>query len=135
MLGADQRSHARVAIEPRAEPNGLRAFDQCLDDARIDGAFDQDAARGGADLALIDEDAEQRVRQQGTAGQIELGELDADGIRPRAQERSSPARCANAQRRPGAAARRDRESGPGGSEHRRGKAAGLNATTAAATVT
>src|SRR5215472_4391048 len=75
---ADERAHFRVAIERRAEANGLRLGGHRFHEFRIDGLFHQDAAARRTDFALIDEDAEERA----VNGRLEIrvGEKDVGGF-------------------------------------------------------
>ena len=62
LLAADQRTHLRRAIERRGRAViVLRLLDHRVDELLVDRPLDQNAAAGRADLALVDEHAEQRA--------------------------------------------------------------------------
>ena len=58
---ADERPHLGVAFERRTELDALGFFGHGFDEFGINLFFDQDAAAGGTDFALIDEHAEERA--------------------------------------------------------------------------
>src|SRR5439155_25820091 len=60
LLGADERPHFRVAVDPRPEFNRPRLFDHRVDELLVNRPLHENPAAGGADLALIEEDAEER---------------------------------------------------------------------------
>ncbi len=59
LLFADQRTHLGFAIERSTKLNALGLLRHGVDEFRIDFLFDEDAAAGGADFALIDKHAEE----------------------------------------------------------------------------
>src|SRR5271170_683747 len=61
LLLADDRTHFRLAIERRAQSDGLRLCRHCLDKFRIDFLLDENPTACRAHLALIDEDTEERA--------------------------------------------------------------------------
>ena len=81
LLFADQRAHLGVALERRAELDGLGFGRHGFDKLAVDGALDQDAAAGRADFALVDEDAEERAVDGGFevgVGEEDVGRLAAE---------------------------------------------------------
>ena len=61
LLAADERAHLRGAIERLADRDGSRLLDHRVDELLVDRPLDQDAAACRADLALVEEHAEQRA--------------------------------------------------------------------------
>ena len=81
LLLADQRSHFRVAIERRAQLDGLGFLGHGIDKLLVDRLLHQNAAAGGTDFALIDEDAEERAVDGGfeiRVGEENVGRLAAE---------------------------------------------------------
>src|SRR5580698_3707086 len=58
---ADQRTHFRFALERRAKLDALGLLGHRFHKYGVDFLFDENAAARGTDLALIDEDAEERA--------------------------------------------------------------------------
>ena len=78
---ADQRAHLGVAFERRTELDLLGLLGHRFDELLVDGFLHQDAAAGGADFALIDEDAEERAVDGGfeiSIGEEDVGRLAAE---------------------------------------------------------
>ena len=78
---ADQRTHLGFAIEWRAEFDFLGFLGHGFDELFVDRLLDEDAAAGGADFALIDEDAEERAVDGGFeigVGEKDVGRLAAE---------------------------------------------------------
>src|SRR5215472_15972490 len=78
---ADQRSHLGFAREWRAELDAFRLLGHGLHEPRVDGALYEDAAASRANLALVDEDAEQRAvdsRFEVGVGEEYVGRLAAE---------------------------------------------------------
>ena len=71
---ADQRAHLGVAIERRAQLDLFRFLGHGIDEFLVNRLLDQDAAACRTDLALVDEDAEQRAVDGGL--EIGVGEKD-----------------------------------------------------------
>ena len=59
LLRAHQRAHLGLPVHPRAEPDGLRLGRRRVHELLVDVLLDQHPAPGGADLALVDEGAEE----------------------------------------------------------------------------
>src|SRR5262249_4298585 len=74
LFAADERAHLRVPIERPADRDRLRLLDHRLDEPIVDWTLDQDAAAGGADLALIEEHAEECTLDR--VLEIRIGEED-----------------------------------------------------------
>src|SRR5882724_6648988 len=55
----DQRSHLGITIERRAKLDALSLLNHRIDELAVDLLLNQDAATGGTDFSLVDEDAEQ----------------------------------------------------------------------------
>ena len=78
---ADQRAHLGFAIERRTELDLLCFLGHGFDELFVDRFLHQDAAAGGADFALIDEDAEERAVDGGFeigVGEENVGRLAAE---------------------------------------------------------
>ena len=80
LLRAHQRAHLGLAVHPGAEPDGLRLGRGGVHELLVDVLLHQHPAAGGADLALVDEGAEEgavhRVLEVGVAEE-DVGRLAA----------------------------------------------------------
>src|SRR6266404_2023678 len=74
LLLADQRAHFGFAFEWGAELDALGFFRHGFKELRVDFLFDEDAAAGRANFALIDEDAEERT----VHGGFPIGAIEED---------------------------------------------------------
>src|SRR5438093_4079826 len=84
---ADQRAHFRFAIQRCAQLDALGFFRHGVDEFRINSLLDEDAAAGGANFSLVDEDSEKRAVNGGfPIGAIEedvgrlAAELESDAL-------------------------------------------------------
>src|SRR5439155_20376179 len=78
---ADQRTHLGLAFQRRTELDLLGFFGHGLDEVLVDRLLYEDAAAGGADFALIDEDAEECAVDGGfkvSVGEEDVGRLAAE---------------------------------------------------------
>src|SRR5579871_3034530 len=71
---ADQRAHLGFALERRTELDLFRFLRHGVDEVFVNRFLHQDAAAGGADFALINEDAEERAIDGGF--EVGIGEED-----------------------------------------------------------
>src|SRR3974390_1557888 len=74
LLLADQRAHLSFAPQRWAAPAAFRFFSHGFDELAVDGTLHEDATAGGADFALVDEDAEEGAVDSGF--KVSIGEED-----------------------------------------------------------
>src|SRR5256885_1972013 len=81
MLGADERSHLRGAIDSGAEPDRARFLNHRVEKSGIYRTLAQDAAPGGTDFTLVEEHSEQGAGNGGLeigVGKENAGRLTAE---------------------------------------------------------
>src|SRR5207245_11588424 len=81
LLARDERAHLGLAFDPRPQADALGLLDHRVQHLLVDGPLHEHAAARRADLALVDEHAEERAVHRG----LEIGVSEEDVGRLAAQ--------------------------------------------------